>query len=173
MGISSRTYELKGPDPLPNKYDGGIFPEITIRADIFPLVGFLDNFLRNIGLAASFTRHLSINTTPKDNTENSIDTSSWELFADLQYRWVFNDTSTSPEVSIFGGYGFRDFTLGKNPTLHSMKYQYVHLGVNGVIPLMTPLLALTAGFDVRPIISAGQEAGRFIWGSFGWFWLGS
>ena len=63
MGISKRSYKLEGADPtLDRAYEGGVYPEFTLRLDLFPAAPFMDNFLANIGLGVVYTRHLSVST---------------------------------------------------------------------------------------------------------------
>lgn len=172
LGVASRSTELVGQDPstAPNKYEGGMYWELTVRGDIYPMVPFVRGFARNFGLGVGYCRHLSISTKPKDSDE-SVSTTSTELLLDLRYRWVFSQRPTSPLVSIFAGYGMRDFDLGENDTLRSFNYRFFRVGVEGAVPITTPLVAITAGFDARPLLAAGPEtvdsygdrSGGFAW----------
>jgi hypothetical protein len=160
MGISKRNYKLEGADPtLDRAYEGGVYPEFTLRLDLFPMAPFMDNFVRNIGLSVSYTRHLSVSTkmTTKQG-EVEVDTGSQELLLDLMVRWPIFKKATSPVILGHVGYGFRNFSLGENYILPSFKYNFVRIGLGGRVPLTTPLIALEAGFDVRPLISVGQDA---------------
>lgn len=160
IGISLRSYKLEGADPtLDRAYEGGVYPEFTLRLDLFPAAPFMDNFVRNIGLGVSYTRHLSVSTkmTTKQG-EVEVDTGSQELLLDLIVRWPIFKKATSPVILGHAGWGFRHFSLGENYILPTLKYSFVRFGLGGRVPLTTPLIALEAGFDLRPLIAVGQEA---------------
>jgi hypothetical protein len=160
LGMSFRNYELVGTDPNiePNKYDGGMYPEFTIHADIYPLSPFMKGLASGVGIGATYTRHLTISTKPKDNADQTVDTSSQEVLLDLKWRWMILSKATSPWATLFAGWGMRDFTLGANAILTSLNYRFFRIGLDGGVPLGTPLFAITAGFDVRPLMAVGQEA---------------
>lgn len=160
MGMAFRRYVLEGTDPLivPNKYEGGMYPEFTIRADIFPLTPFIRGIGGGLGIGVAYTRHLTISTKPRDNADSTVDTSSQELFLDLKWRWGILARPTSPWVTVVGGFGMRDFSLGQNKILTSFNYRFLRVGLDGGFPLWTPLAALTVGFDVRPLLGIGEEA---------------
>lgn len=142
--------------PVDSTYDGGMYPEFTVRADLFPLVPFTKSFVRNVGLGVAYTRHLSISTKMQDPAAPPVETSSQELLLDLRLRWTFFKTVTSPEVNLFFGYGLRDFNLSENIVMASFNYRFLRVGLEGNIPLGTPYIGLFAGFDVRPLLGAGE-----------------
>jgi len=160
MGLAFRRYVLEGTDANvePDKYEGGMYPEFTIRADIYPMAPFVRGLASGVGVGVTYTRHLSITTKPKDTPDESVDTTSQELLADLKWRWVILDSPTSPSVIVGAGFGMRDFTLAQNTILTSFNYQFLRFGLDGVVPLFTPLVAVTVGFDVRPLLTVGEEA---------------
>jgi hypothetical protein len=160
IGLAFRRYELEGTDPniQPNKYEGGMYPEFTLHADIYPLTPFVKNALNGLGVGVGYTRHISISTKPKDTPETEVDTTSQELLLDLKWRWTILSRVTSPQATIFAGFGMRDFNLAENPTLTSFNYRFIRFGLDGAVPLGTPLVALTTGFDVRVLMQVGQEA---------------
>jgi len=163
IGISRRDYKMEGDDPSKNRrYDGGVYPEINLRLDLYPAAPFVDHFVaQNMGLGLAFAHHLSISTTLRDKNgkPQDVDTSALELLVDLFFRWpIFGEEPTSPELKIAFGFGMRDFKLGENHVLPSFKYRFLRIGVDGYIPLMTPLVAIQAGIDIRPILAVGQEA---------------
>ena len=161
LGISMRNYHLAGADPaLDRKYEGGVYPEFNLRLDLFPMAPFLRNFARNIGLSVGYSRHLSVTTTmsTKQQGEVEVDTGSQELLLDLMVRWPLFDRPTTPVILGHAGWGMRHFTLGENHILPTFKYSFVRFGLGGRVPLTTPLIALEAGFDLRPLMAVGQEA---------------
>jgi hypothetical protein len=162
IGAVLRDFTLEGDPSLPpHKYEGGMYPEIVLAADVYPLAPFVDNAANGVGLGLTYSRHLSISTTrqdPETDTEAAVDSSSWELLLDLKFRYIFWDSETSPSVAGFFGYGMRDFELAQNVTLTSFNYQFVRFGLRGIAPILTPLFAVEAGFDVRPVMKVGQEA---------------
>ncbi len=173
FGISMRNAELvdDSGEEQPGKYEGGIFSEFTIAAGLYPFVPFASGFLKDIGLGVSFSHHIKISTTKDDNLEEDIPTSSQEIMFDLRYRYRFDPTPTSIELMGLGGFGMRDFTLGENDILASFNYKFFRIGLLGHIPLGTPLLALDAGFEARPLLLAGDEAVYHYGkkeGGFGW-----
>ncbi|MCA9671933.1 MAG: hypothetical protein KC503_40315 [Myxococcales bacterium] len=158
IGLSTRTYELAGANPAQNsKYDGGLFPEFRLLADLYPLVPFVKNFARNVGIGVSYARHITISTKLPANSDE-VDTSSQQFIVDLRVRWAFLKKPTSPVALIRAGFGLRDFNLGANTVLTSFNYQFLQFGLDGYVPLGTPLIALHAGFDVRPLLKIGKEA---------------
>jgi hypothetical protein len=172
LGFSSRvaTVSVTNADqgqsaPSDSKYDGGMFPEFTVRADLYPVTFFTRSFFRNLGLGVGYTRHLTISTKmPAKNQATGVDeqvpvsTSSQELLLDLKLRWAILSSATSPEVTFLAGFGLRDFNLGDNTVLPSLNYRFVRLGVEGSVPLWTPLAAVFVGFDARPLLGVGQES---------------
>jgi hypothetical protein len=157
LGLSSRKALIQGDVPDQDRsYDGGMYPEVVIRAELYPFAPFTRGFVRNVGLGLSYGRHLSISSKDKDG--NPVDTGSQELLLDLRLRWKVLKTITSPVLSFFGGFGMRDFTLGTNETMASFKYKVVRIGAEGIIPLGSPLFALFLGADVRPILSPGGSS---------------
>ncbi|MCC6751568.1 MAG: hypothetical protein IT371_28205 [Deltaproteobacteria bacterium] len=158
LGLSTRNYELAGANPDQNsRYDGGMFPELTIRGELYPLVPFMDNFARNLGLGLTYARHISI-STKLPSGDSDVSTSSQEFLMDLRVRWAFWDSVTSPALTAFVGFGMRDFSLGQNTVLTSFAYKFARFGVAALVPFGTPLIAGELGADARPIFSIGQEA---------------
>ena len=163
LGISRRDYRMEGDNPTEDRrYNGGVYPEINFRLDIYPAAPFWNHFVgRNLGVGLAFAHHLSISTTKRDSggAQAQVDTGSLELLVDLLFRWpLFEDKSTTPVLKAALGFGMRDFTLDPNHVLPSFQYRFLRIGVDAEIPLMTPLIALKAGIDVRPILAVGQEA---------------
>ena len=164
LGISRRDYKMEGDDPSKNRrYDGGVYPEINLRLDLYPAAPFMDHMAaRNAGLALAFAHHMSISTSVRDSNgqPQEVDTGSLELLVDLFFRWhiLGEDDPTTPLLKVGFGFGMRDFTLGENHVLPSFKYRFLHIAVDGEIPLMTPLIAIKVGMDLRPILAVGQEA---------------
>ena len=168
MGMSNRNATLavvgELPDGAPGTafvdggYEGGWFPEFTVRADIYPLVPFVDNFVRNIGIGVSFNHHISISTKTQDDTAPAVDTSSQELMFEAQLRVKLLSSHTSPVMKVFFGYGMRDFVLAPNMTLTSFNYRFLRAGLDGYIPLGTPLIGVSLGGDIRPLMGVGDEA---------------
>jgi hypothetical protein len=159
LGLSARKALVAGSDPANDSlYEGGMYPEFTLRADVYPIAPFTDNFARNIGLGVSYTRHLTISTKQTNSADPPVDTSSQELLIDLRARWNLLDKPTSPELSFFIGYGMRDFALSPNLIMSSFNYRFVRIGAEGIIPLGTPLFSLLLGADARPLMSTGTQA---------------
>ena len=159
LGIASRSYELSGSDPAQNsEYDGGVFPEFILGVKAFPLALWYDNALRNLGVGITYSRHLKVSTKlPPEDAK--VDTSSQELLLDLRFRAVpFDLGEWSPRVAVFGGWGFRQFKLGANRVLSTFNYGFIRLGGSVAVPLSTPLIGISLGFDIRPLLSVGQEA---------------
>jgi hypothetical protein len=150
IGMSMRAVQMDGAD----KYTGGMYPEIIIRADLYPLVLATKSFARNFGLGLSYANHLSISTKDKDGT--AVDSSSREFLLQLQYHWVFLDRDTSPEVTIFAGFGMRDFNLGKNSILQSFNPKFLRFGFEGFVPFATRYIGFAAGFDGRALLAVGS-----------------
>ena len=95
-------------------------------------------------------------------------TGSQQLLADLRLRYSFGDYVTALGLA---GFGMHDFTLGTNDVLASLNYKFIRVGLSGIVPFGTPLLAAHVGFEVRPIISVGKEMANHFGsreGSFGW-----
>jgi len=163
LGISRRDFRMEGDNPAENRrYDGGVFPEINLRLDLYPAAPWVDHFVaRNLGIGLAFAHHLSISTTKRDSNgaQAEVGTGSLELLVDLLFRWpLFKGEATTPVLKVALGFGMRNFSLDENHVLPTFKYRVLHIGVEGDIPLMTPLIALKVGFDVRPILAVGQEA---------------
>jgi hypothetical protein len=139
------------------EYNGSMYPELVAHVDLFPLVLATGGFARGFGIGATFAHHLSIST--KSKNDEDVDTTSWELLLDLKYRWNILSGDTSPVVDIFAGYGMRNFTLAMNKTMSSFAYRFVRFGLEGKVPIMTPLFAVVVGFDVRPMLGVGSGEG--------------
>jgi hypothetical protein len=152
LGLSMRAVSISDEE----KYKGGMHPEFIIRADFFPLVLATKGFAKNFGLGLCYSRHIALST--KDSAGNSVDSSSQEFLMDLRYRWIFFDRDPSPELTILAGFGLHDFDLGQNDILASFNPKFIRFGLEGSIPFGTPYVGLFAGFDVRPLLSAGSEA---------------
>ncbi len=165
VGLSSRRAAIdlvtpSGSTP-PSSYDGGMYPEFTLRAGFFPLTLATKGFMRGLGLTIGYTRHLTISTKVKaaGGAETPVDTTSQELLLDLRLRWVILKSQSSPVVDVFAGFGLRDFSLATNQTvMTSLNYQFMHLGLEGGVPFGTPLVGAFVGFDVRPLFKVGEEA---------------
>lgn len=163
VGLSLRSCSVTaaGTDQSKNmKYDGSMYPEFTLRADLYPMTFFLKNFARNIGIDLAYTRHMTISTKTENPNDAPVETSSWELLLDLNVRWAFWDRPTSPVVIPFFGWGTRSFWLDDNPVLPAMSYRFIRIGLEGRVPLGTPYAALHAGFDVR-VYTGGLAEARY------------
>ncbi len=161
MGFSIRRYELKGADASEDRlYNGDPFPEFTVRLDLYPLTPAVRGFVRNLGLGGSYSRHVSVTTSFVDSQGASVDveTSSQEMIVDALVRWILLAREASPVLLFRAGGGLRDFDLASNEVITSLNYRFLRFGVDGTIPLATPLAALRVGGDFRPILTVGQEA---------------
>jgi len=165
MGFSMRDYKLNGTapgtDPRTDRiYEGGAYPELTLRLDIYPLALVVKNFARNIGLGIGYTRHLRISTQLQDlqGATQDVDTTSQEFIADLLLRWPILKRPTTPVILLKIGGGLRDFNLSHNIVLSSVNYKFLRFGLEGIIPLGTTYAALRLGADVRPMLYVGEEA---------------
>lgn len=159
LGLCTRNYKLSGSNAAQDSnYDGGMFPEITLRASLYPAVPFTDAFFRNVGLGVSYARHLSISTKTQQATAPKVDTSSSEFILDAKLRWKFTTSNSSPVLLGFAGFGMRNFELGQNLVLTSFSYRFLRLGGEIFLPFGTPLFGLIAGGEVRPLIGVGQQA---------------
>lgn len=178
VGMSARTVELTGRDPRDDRrYDGGLFPEFTVAGEVYPLALITRGFARHVGLALSYSRHISVSTDLPDDPNRpaactfgaAVDTSSQEVLADLELRWPLPfDSAWQPVILATTGYGLRQFSLGPNDVLPSFTYQYVRLGLTGTVPLGTPLIALEIGGSLRPILTVGHEAVETFGSQTGW-----
>ncbi|MBW2731207.1 MAG: hypothetical protein JRH20_02375 [Deltaproteobacteria bacterium] len=158
FGFAKRSYTLEAQTATNNReYDGGLYPEVTLALETYPLLLATTGPLTGLGLGATFTHHLSISTTQEASSE-AVDSSSMELLFDLRYRWLFSDTPSGPVAYGLVGYGMRSFDLADNPTLTTFSYQFFNIALGGRMPLGTELIALEAEFSLRPILKAGQEA---------------
>jgi len=140
-------------------YEGKVYPEVIVSAEVYPAVAFTKSFVRNFGLGVTYSHHLSISTKVG---ERDLGTSSQELLIDLRYRWPLFNWATPPELLIVAGGGLRDYTLDENDIMTSFNYRFLRFGLDGYVPFGTPLLGVSVGFDVRPLLTVGQEAVNFL-----------
>ncbi|MFH1131859.1 MAG: hypothetical protein V1754_11030, partial [Pseudomonadota bacterium] len=63
-----------------------------------------------------------------------------------------------PIVHGLVGWGFREFFLSENSILSGLNYTFARIGLSGFVPIFTPLIGLDLGFELRPLITAGQLA---------------
>lgn len=161
FGIAHRSYTLEGGDPSKDRrYEGGVFPEVRLALDVYPTAPFL-SLPVDIGLGLSFSHHLSVSTKLVDASGQEVeyDTGSLEFTIGLAVRWrIFGAKPTSPAIKLRFGWGMRNFTLGQNDVLTSVKYRFLRVGLEGLVPFGTPYVGLVAGFDVRPVLKVGDEA---------------
>jgi hypothetical protein len=174
MGMAMRSFELKGANPAQDtRYDGGIYSEFTVAAEVYPIAFFSQGFAKNIGIRLAYNRHMAISTTLPDNNFN-LETTSQELLADLRLNWPIFSKATSPIIQAWFGGGFREFFLSEkacpqgseqsdpscvvNPVLTAFNHGFLSIGVGAVVPIFTPLFAIEASFDARPLLSVGDAA---------------
>jgi hypothetical protein len=177
LGMAKRSFSLVPKNTQGERtYDGGWFPEFAVAADFYPLVLATRGFLKNLGVGANFSRHVKISTQGGEGSQSDgqdvADTGSQQILLDLRLRIDFSDRAT---VLGFTGFGMRDFTLGENDVLTSVNYKFVRIGVGGVLPLGTPLLALHVGMEARPVLTLGQEVADHFGKrekAFGWTVMG-
>jgi opacity protein-like surface antigen len=177
VGMAKRSFSLEPKGTQGERtYDGGWYPEFAVAADVYPLALATRGFLKNLGVGANFSRHLTISTQggegSQSNGEDVADTGSQQLLLDLRLRVDFSDKAT---LLGFTGFGMRDFTLGENDVLTSVSYKFVRIGISGVLPLGTPLLALHVGMEARPVLTLGQEVADHFGKrekAFGWTVMG-
>jgi hypothetical protein len=160
MGLSMRSAQVAivGSDAEPSKYEGGMYPEFTLRAAFFPLVLATRSFWKNIGLGIAYTRHMTISTKflDKAGQEQPVDTVSQELLLDLRLRWVLLRRPTSPELTLLAGFGLRDFNLAANAVMPSFNPRFLRFGLEGAVPFGTPYVGAAVGFDARVLLGAGE-----------------
>jgi len=158
LGMARRSYELAGANATQNStYKPGFFAEFTLRGEVYPAAAFTKTFFSHLGIGVAYTRHLSISTKLEGGTED-VSTKSEEMLLDALLRWPIFDSLTSPVIVGSLGWGFRDFDLATNTVLPSFNYQFLRFGAGGIVPLWTSLVAVEAGFDLRPLLKVGQEA---------------
>lgn len=160
LGIARRDHVLHGDGsvPGPDKTAAGTFPELTLRADLYPLGLFVRGLLEGVGLGLSYTQHLGMATSVEGQDGELVEAASRELLLDVKWRWRMLSRPTSPRVTAFVGWGLRDFDLDANAILTSFNYRFFRLGLDGAVPLGTRYAALTAGVELRPLTRVGPEA---------------
>jgi hypothetical protein len=160
LGMVVRRASLKSDTVKDSSYEGGAFSEILLRLDLYPLGPFVRGFARNIGIGLAYNHHLAVSTSLVDSTGEAVkvSTTSQEFLVDLRVRWAFLQKPTSPVLLVYAGFGLTDFKLGENAVLTSLEYRFLRFGIEGLVPILTPLIAVTAGVDVRPLLTVGQSA---------------
>ncbi len=160
MGFSIRDYEIAGQRSNEGRtqYQSQPFPEITLQGQFFPFAIFRILALSSLGMHASYSRHLLLHSSSKDNPEEALASASWELLLDLNYRFALSKIRFSPEVTVAIGFGFRDFDLADNDRITSLNYRFLRGALGLKIPLFAPYLFLVGQGEFRPLLSVGDVA---------------
>ncbi|MBK6847716.1 MAG: hypothetical protein IPG96_09330 [Proteobacteria bacterium] len=168
VGLAQRRYELRAPTAAGNRsFDGSPFPEFVLHAELYPLAALTRRFVRNVGVAVDYSRHLAVSTDLPANGSrpdtcdfgSEVATRSQQLLADLVLRWPLGlKTRFSPTFAASAGVGLREFALGPNDVLTGFNYRFVHVALAARVPLGTRLAALELGGDLRPLLGVGQDA---------------
>lgn len=168
VGVTQRRFELRAPTAAGNRtFDGSPFPEFALHAEIYPLAPLTRRFVRNLGVALDYSRHLVVSTDLPANGArpetcafgSEVATRSQQLLADLVLRWPLGlSTPFSPTFGVSAGFGLREFALGPNDVLTGFNYRFVRVALAGRLPLGTRLAALELGGDLRPLFGVGQDA---------------
>ncbi|MCA9671941.1 MAG: hypothetical protein KC503_40355 [Myxococcales bacterium] len=155
VGISTRDLKLVGPsDSDQRKHGGGVFPELTIAAEIYPLVPLTKSFARHIGVWVTFSQALAVSTQPAANLpQDDPGGTARQILGGVLARVPIGPLELRGAV----GLGVRDFPLDDNSAVPSMSYRFVDISVGGSIPLGTPLAVFSASFAARPLVGAGQD----------------
>jgi len=160
FGLTRRDHVLHSAEDStrPDKTAAGIYPEINLRVDVYPLVPFVRGLLSGVGLGLTYAHNLGASASVEDAGGEPVEAASQELLLDLKWRWRVVSRPWSPTLTALAGWGTRDLALGDNDLLTSLGYRFFRLGLDGAVPLGTPYANLVVGLDWRAVTRVGNEA---------------
>lgn len=133
--------------------------ELIISAAFYPFALLSDGALRDFGIGVRYTHGLG-GEIEADGAQLGSAVAG-ECLVDLRWRKIWDATVWSPRIGLSLGWGTRSFAGADDPRgerVPAMNYRFLRLRGAGQLALGTPLVALDAAFELRPLLSVGQDA---------------
>ena len=181
LALLSRSFDYTAAPESPVFAEGGIqyassvVPGLVLDVETYPLTAVTDGFARGFGLGLRYEKvflstEQEVRLDDGTSRDASLTTTHQHILVRLFYRHLFGAEGAAPEIAGHLGLGWLSFELQENPEYNGAAYQYVQLGVNGYVPLGTPMLAADLDVALFPSADLGdsaEELGESV-NNFGW-----
>lgn len=157
IGIDGRTRDAQAdfPGGGGRRYDLGLYPELSIRLESFPL-GSSSSAAKGLyaQLDLAFALALSSQEVDAGGMVNDIDTSAWRLLFQLGYLYPLSDDAF--RIGALVGFGLDSFTIGDNSVMSSTKYTYLRIGAAADARLYENLVRARLDIGYRIVFGVGD-----------------
>ena len=138
------------------------FPAVQLGLEFYPgaLAGFGD-WRGDFGLQADFVVTGVKTRYDQANPSSLITSTLLQLELGATYRHVFGTDSWQPVLQVGLGYSNFSFPLAKGG-FPGVSYQAFYLAGQVLLPLGMPQVGLVLGTNLRPGLSAGDGAGKYL-----------
>lgn len=142
------------------QYASSLVPGFAFDVEAFPLSRFVGGAAGGIGVGLFFEKvFLSTESTitgpDGEQATTELETSHSHLAPRLLYRYLFEGGA---ELGGHLGLGFLTFTIQDNPEYNGVDYTYLSLGLDGRVPLGSPLLAVELRGALLPWVGMGDTS---------------
>lgn len=157
VGIDGRTRDAQAdfPGGGGRRYDLGMYPELSIRLESFPL-GSSSSAAKGLYAQLDLAFALALSSQELDAMGNptDIDTSAWRMLVQAGYQYPLSDDAF--RIGALVGFGLDSFTLGDNGVMASTKYTYLRLGAVADARLYEDLVRARLDIGYRIVFGVGE-----------------
>lgn len=156
LGLATRSATIALASGGERRYDGGLHPELSIRAEARPFRGS-SGALRGVVVGLEGATAVAARSWSSGEESEEIDTSAWRLSASVGYRFAAGPVEIGPTL----GWGLDVFELGTNQVMPSASYHHLRIGGGARLSLLDGLLRIHAAGGYRYVLSAGDIVEAF------------
>lgn len=130
-------------------YDVGMYAQLSIRADSFPLGASSSTAARGVYTRFEYATALGLET---ESTAGTLSSSAYQLGIHAGYLYPFQNG----KVGALVGYAMTRFNPGGDPFVPASKYQAIRFAPAGSIDIVGELLAIDVEYGIRALLGVGE-----------------
>jgi len=160
-----------GLDNPPFGYDSPPVPGLRVAADFYPFAFATSGVASGFGVGVEYDQVFGLTTRTAATMDVALPTTEALIAVGARFRYAFDDTETSPTVTLTGGYGQRVFTVdrtalpsGNTLDLPDVDYRFFDPGLSFRLPLGS-VVAVSAGARGLLMMQSGPISDRAEYGT--------